>query len=179
MYHSLTVHPLKDIWIVSIFQPLWINYYKYLCTGLCANINFHFSGINTQEKVIALIAQLCPTLCNPMECSPPGSSVHGIFWVRILKWFVISFYRGLPNPGIEPWSLALQADSLPSEPWGKPQCPGVQMLNWRLIAKLKASRILRICQFPGVTVPSFFPTRNTQVIFSLYLQQHLVSHFLF
>ena len=27
MYHSLTVHPLKDIWIVSIFQPLWINYY--------------------------------------------------------------------------------------------------------------------------------------------------------
>jgi len=32
------------------------------------------------------VAQSCPTLCNPMDCSPPGSSVHGIFQARILEW---------------------------------------------------------------------------------------------
>ena len=37
------------------------------------------------------ITQLCPTLCNPMDCSPPGSSVHGILQARILEWFAIYF----------------------------------------------------------------------------------------
>ena len=35
------------------------------------------------------ITQLCPTLCNPMDCSPPGSSVHGILQARILEWAAI------------------------------------------------------------------------------------------
>ena len=52
----------------------------------------------------------------PWTCSPPGSSVHGILQARILEWVVISFSRDLPNPGIEPRSPALQADSLPFEP---------------------------------------------------------------
>ena len=37
------------------------------------------------------VAQLCPTLCNPMDCSLPGSSVHGIFQARVLEWAAISF----------------------------------------------------------------------------------------
>ena len=56
----------------------------------------------------------------PMDCSPPGSSVHGISQARILEWVAIPFSRDLPDPGIEPWSPALQADYLPSEPPGKP-----------------------------------------------------------
>ena len=36
-----------------------------------------------------IVAQLCPTLCDPMDCSPPGSSVHGIVQARILKWVAI------------------------------------------------------------------------------------------
>ena len=43
-------------------------------------------------------AQSCPTLCNPMDCSPPGSSVHGIFQTRILEWVAISFCRGSSQP---------------------------------------------------------------------------------
>ena len=39
-------------------------------------------------------AQLCPTLFNPMDYSPPGSSVHGIVQARILEWVAISFSRG-------------------------------------------------------------------------------------
>ena len=42
---------------------------------------------------IVLFAQSCPTLCNPMDCSPPGSSVHGILQARILEWVVIPFSR--------------------------------------------------------------------------------------
>ena len=40
-----------------------------------------------------LVAKLCPTLCDPMDCSPPGSSVQGISQARILEWVVISFSR--------------------------------------------------------------------------------------
>ena len=51
-----------------------------------------------------------------MDCSLPGSSVHGIFQARVLEWVAISFSRGdLPDPGFEPRSPALQADALPSE----------------------------------------------------------------
>ena len=55
------------------------------------------------------------TLCDPMDCSLPGSSVHGILQVRILEWIAISFSSGLPDSGIKPWSPALQADALTSE----------------------------------------------------------------
>ena len=40
------------------------------------------------------------TLCDPMDCSLPGSSVHGILQAIVLKWIAISFSRDLPNPGI-------------------------------------------------------------------------------
>ena len=45
-----------------------------------------------------LVAQSCPVLCNPMECSPPGSSVHGILQARILEWVATSFSRGSSLP---------------------------------------------------------------------------------
>ena len=67
-----------------------------------------------------LVTKLCPTVFNPKDCSPPGSTVHAILQARILQWVAISFSRDLPDPGIESGSLALQADSLRSEPPGKP-----------------------------------------------------------
>ena len=48
--------------------------------------------------VCVLVAQLCPTLCDPMGCSPPGSPVHGILQARILEWVSISFSRGSSWP---------------------------------------------------------------------------------
>ena len=71
-------------------------------------------------KVKVLFAQSDSTVCDPVNCSLSGSSVHGIVQARILEWVAISFSRDLPHPGIEPGSLALQADSLPSEPPEKP-----------------------------------------------------------
>ena len=45
-----------------------------------------------------LVTQLCPTLCDPMDCSPPGSSVHGILQARTLEWVAISSSRGSSQP---------------------------------------------------------------------------------
>ena len=67
-----------------------------------------------------LVTQSCLTLCDPMDCSLPGFSVHRILQARIVEWFTVPSPGDLPDPGIEPRSPALQADSLPSEPPGKP-----------------------------------------------------------
>ena len=68
-------------------------------------------------------AQSCPTLCNPMGCSLPGSSVHGILQERILEYSLLFPNPGvLPDPGVEPTSPVLQANSLllshQGSPWG-------------------------------------------------------------
>ena len=54
-----------------------------------------------------------------MDCSPPGSSVHGISQARILEWVAISSSRDLPNPGIKPLSPALAGRFFTTEPRGK------------------------------------------------------------
>ena len=50
-------------------------------------------------------AESCPTLADPIDCSPPGSSVHGIFQARILEGVPFPTAGDLPDPGIEPMSL--------------------------------------------------------------------------
>ena len=49
--------------------------------------------MNSIVKSESEVAQSCPTLCDPVDCSPPGSSIHGILWARILEWVAISFSR--------------------------------------------------------------------------------------
>ena len=66
------------------------------------------------------VAQSCPTLCNPMDCSPPGSSVHGILQAKIVEWVAMPSSRGTFQPKDQAQSTALQVDSLLSEPPGKP-----------------------------------------------------------
>ena len=74
-------------------------------------------------EVTLLVSQLCQTLYDSTNCSLPGSPVHGILQARTLEngntWLPFSSPRDLPDPGVEPRSPALQADSLPSEPPGK------------------------------------------------------------
>ena len=64
--------------------------------------------------------QLCPTLCDPMDCSPPGSSVHGILQARTLEWVAISSSRGSSQPRDRALHLLCwQAGSLPLAPPGE------------------------------------------------------------
>ena len=65
------------------------------------------------------------TLCDPMDCSLPGSSVHGIFQARILEWVAISYSGGSSRPEIELTSLvspALAGGFFTTAPSGKPRC---------------------------------------------------------
>ena len=66
------------------------------------------------------VAQLYPTLCDPMDYT-----VHGILLIRILEWVAVPFLRGSSKPR----SPTLQADSLPAEPPGKPINTGVGNLS--------------------------------------------------
>ena len=81
--------------------------------------------LGCQLKVQVMHAQslqLCPTLCSPMDHSPPGSSVHGVLQARILEWIVISYSRG--SSWSRNWTRlsyvsCRQAGSLPLAPPGK------------------------------------------------------------
>ena len=70
-------------------------------TGLPASLAHtlsHQTQFNPFKEQQCSDAQLCLTLCDPMDCSPPGSSVHGILQARILEWVAISFSRGSAQP---------------------------------------------------------------------------------
>ena len=65
---------------------------------------------------VCLVAQSCPTNCDPVDCSPPGSPVYGILQARILEWVAMPSLGHLPDPGIKLRSPALQEESLPPKP---------------------------------------------------------------
>ena len=72
-------------------------------TYLSICLHFFFVQLCARAKSL----QSCSALCDPMDCSLPGSSVHGILQVRILDWVAIPFPGNLPDPGIEPGSPTL------------------------------------------------------------------------
>ena len=60
-----------------------------------------------EGRLSCLVIESCPLLCNSVDYSPPGSSVHGISQARILEWFPFPPPGDLPNTGIEPMSPVL------------------------------------------------------------------------
>ena len=66
-----------------------------------------------------LVAQLCLTLCDPMHCSPPGSSVHGILQTRMLEWVAIPSSRGSSQPRNRTQVSCVAGRHFTSEPPGK------------------------------------------------------------
>ena len=82
-----------------------------------ASLFLEFSGKNTGG---GLITQSCMTVCDPMDYSPPGSSVHGILQARVLEGVSFPTPGYLPYPRTEPASPALAGRFFPSVPPGKP-----------------------------------------------------------
>ena len=118
-------------------------------------------------------AQLCPTLCNPMDCSPPGSFVHGILQARILECHFL--LQGIfPDPGIEPTSLvspALAGKFFTTVPPGKPITSIMQYQNYLLCVAV-------------TMVPIFSRTFHLFCLCSFYssmylADRHLVTQLLF
>ena len=93
--HSWLRDPTKVSSIAGRFLTIWAPRKPLVHLILKAEdlINGRFLQLQWSE-----VAQSCPTLCNPMDCSLPGSSVHGIFQARILEWVAISFSRRSSRP---------------------------------------------------------------------------------
>ena len=87
------------------------------------------SCVKSTIAMCCVFSQSCLTLCDPMDCSPPGSSVHGDSPGKNAGVGCMPSSRDLPIQGMEPRSPTLQRDSLPSEPPGKPNNPRVGSLS--------------------------------------------------
>ena len=87
-------------------------------------------SLSYRIRALLNLNMLCLTLRDPINYSPPVSSLHGIFQARILEWIAISFSRG--SSWLRDWtrSPALQADSLPSEPPEKPYSEQSWIKDW-------------------------------------------------
>ena len=113
---NVTVTPMQCQWAVNVLFPHLVT------AGSPSSLPSAFkraanaseetllvSGISPSHQPMSVCciptqhAQLCPTLCDPMDCSPPGSSIHGILQAKVLEWVAISFSRGMfPTQGSHP-----------------------------------------------------------------------------
>ena len=91
--------------LIQFFADDW-GYVPSLLVGVRPNY-----GRSNGEKKENEVAQSCPALCDPMDCSPPGSSIHEIFQGSVLSGLTFPSPGYLPDPGIEPRSPVLQADA--------------------------------------------------------------------
>ena len=92
--HLFQIHHMLCTYILHI--------HMYMCTYVYVYLHTHMS---LSIFMCARSLQSCPTLRNPLGCSPSGFPVHGILQERILEWVAAPSFRDLPNPGIEPTSL--------------------------------------------------------------------------
>ena len=110
-----SLQPLPFLLVLSIHHQ---NSFQDTLIHITPHSQHHYPTRNLQP----LVAQSCLTLCNPMDCSPPGSSVHGISQARILEWVTIPFSR-VSSPSRD-WTCisqvyCLAGGFLTSEPPGK------------------------------------------------------------
>ena len=106
---------------------------------------------------VTLVTQSCPTLCDPMDCSLPGSSVLGIFQARTLEWLAIAFSRGCPQP--RNWSRVSHSAGTVFTIWASRQdcmCHTLAFnhqdkVNWKpQCTSMTVQRVLRIPGMKGV-----------------------------
>ena len=125
MERHQSVQPVTDLCHHPLQASLYLSVkIEHLQTRLSGWSSLQTSFVKPAHclKKKSEVAQSCPTLCDPMDCSSPGSSIHGIFQARVLEWsgLPFPFPDDLPDPGIDSGSPALLADALPSEPPGIP-----------------------------------------------------------
>ena len=113
--------PEREVLMVKIFYVLvWL-----FTVSISSELRMNFNTcciFSIQERKKSEVTQSCPTLWNPMDCSPPGSSVYGIFQARVLEWIAISFSRGSswPRDRIQVSCIAGRGFTI----WGTREAPG-------------------------------------------------------
>ena len=125
--------PTPSLWVVPVHQPqassivhrTWTGnsfhnmiFYMFQCHSPKSShpLPLSQSPLWFFQSVSVLVAQLCPTLFNPMDHSPPGSSANEILQVRILEWVAIPFSRVSSRPMDQTWVSCIAGRLLTSEP---------------------------------------------------------------
>ena len=114
------------IWIPLMTSDMEHLFTHFLVTGgLTWHSSSGFSAFpvslsHSSFLVKGLAAQLCLTLCDPVDCSPPGSSVHGMLWARILEWVAMPSSRGSSRPRDQTHISCIGKQILYTESPGKP-----------------------------------------------------------
>ena len=127
----LTCHKFVIQLDLGSFLPGWgeILLYKFL---LFPNYHLMWSEV--------LVAQSCPTLCNSMDCSLPGLSVHGILQVRILEWGAILFSRELSQPRDRIWASRIAGGFFTLSHQGSPFSTTLTHFPLQLCVSLKKKK---------------------------------------
>ena len=123
---------------------------------------------------VCACTQSCPTLCGPMDCRPPGSSIHGILQAKVLKWVAISYSRGSSQSRDQTHVcyclLHWQGGPLPLAPSGKPCFPYIRKCYFLRLSSLKP-RQNTICKTPcslqGQSLLFSFQLTLTQLLISV------------
>ena len=108
---------------------LWVRQYINMPLFLLLGVSLHLVCLcipNCSFFILAKeseVAQSCPTLCKPMDCSLPGSSIHGIFQAIVLEWVAIPFSRGSSWP--RDWTLVSCIIDRRFNIWATPKCTQV------------------------------------------------------
>ena len=123
----------------KVFHGLWAVWSNYttpirgkLCLRLCF-LNFVFYYLHRKGKKESEVTQLCPTLCNSMDCSLPGSSIHGIFQAGVLEW-------KFSSPGES------------SRPRDRTQVSHITGRHFTIWATRKSGRVTINCMLPVIPV---------------------------
>ena len=109
------------IWFLMPSRPTQTHQGIDIPSTCCPLFSIYYKSWNKAIlKVKVLVIQLCLTLCDPMDSSPPGSSVHGILWPGLPEWVAITFSRGFSWPRDQTRVSCIAGKFLLTEPPGKP-----------------------------------------------------------
>ena len=123
-------------------------------SGISGSSHF-LHGILWRTFLMSEVAQSCPTLCDPMDCSPPGSSIHGILQARILEWVAISFSYAfgvisknlLHNSRLRRFTSAFSSKSL----WSHIFVFDPLWINFCILCEVRVQLHSCVCGYPVVS----------------------------
>ena len=119
IFNSAAPEPSMMLTQSQVLSVCWMNEWKRRGQRPLDRTHMDTSPYGKCPRCCCLVAKSCPTVCDPMDCNPPGSSVHGISQARILECCHFLLQGIFPTQELNPHLLHWQADSLPTEPPGK------------------------------------------------------------
>ena len=126
-----------------------------------------FCPVSIRYACMCSVAQSCLTLCDYMECSPPGFSAHGIILARKLEWVAIFSFRGSSQSGIKPAFPALADGFFVTEPPGKPYFLWQEVKIWFLLFHHSWKLNFRVFKRIFFEIPFLEKAQTFQLYYSL------------